>query len=112
MHDTQAQTAAGSTRSAINNGESTDRLPHARTIELRGHIIDSHILSQVMDLVMDREAEFYIEQFDIGRHKYDPSYARIALHADTAEALDELVGAVLSFGGQVVESEERDARTV
>ncbi len=88
------------------------RPPYARTVELHGHIIDSHILSQVMDLVMDRDAEFYIEQFDIGRHKYDPSYARIALHADTPEALDELLEAALSLGGQLVESEERDARTV
>ncbi len=30
------------------------RPPYARTVELHGHIIDSHILSQVMDLVMDR----------------------------------------------------------
>ena len=32
------------------------RPPYARTVELHGHIIDSHILSQVMDLVRDRGA--------------------------------------------------------
>ena len=68
MHDTQAQTTPSSTRSAIANGETTARLPYARTIELRGHIIDSHILSQVMDLVMDHNAEFYIE---LSRHLLD-----------------------------------------
>lgn len=92
--------------------QAAGRLPHARTIELRGHIIDSHVLSQVMDLVMDYNAEFYIEQFDVGRHKYDPSYARLSLHAATPEALDDLVEAVGRLGAQLLESEERDARTV
>src|SRR3954447_1480292 len=111
MHDAQAQTTAGSTRSAINNGESTDRLPHARTIELRGHIIDSHILSQVMDLVMDHNAEFYIEQFEVGRNKFDPSYCRLALHAATPEALDDLLESVNRLGAQGLEAEETDARS-
>src|SRR5439155_20763757 len=82
------------------------RPPHARTIELRGHIIDSHVLSQVMDLVMDYNAEFYVEQFDVGRHKFDRSYARLALYAATPQALDDLVEAVGRLGAQLLESEE------
>ncbi len=84
-------------------------LPHARTIELKGHIVDSHILSQVMDVVMDRDAEFYVEQMRIGRHKFDPSYARIAIHAATPKALDELLEFVGKLGAQMLE--EGDART-
>lgn len=94
-----------------NGGNSAPRLPHARTIELRGHIIDSHILSQVMDLVMDRNAEFYIEQFDVGRNKFDPSYCRIALHAATPAALDDLMESVNRLGAQGLEAEETDARS-
>src|SRR3954453_23477412 len=111
MHGTQAQTTAGGTRSAIANGETAARLPHARTIELRGHIIDSHILSQVMDLVMDHNAEFYIEQFEVGRNKFDPSYCRLALHAATPEALDDLLESVNRLGAQGLEAEETDARS-
>src|SRR5919112_6132457 len=89
----------------------TTRLPYARTIELRGHIIDSHILSQVMDLVMDHNAEFYIEQFEVGRNKFDPSYCRLALHAATPEALDDLLESVNRLGAQGLEAEETDARS-
>lgn len=88
-----------------------ERLPYAQTIELRGHIIDSHVLSQVMDLVMDYNAEFYIDEFDVGRNKFDPSYARLALCAATPEALDDLVEAVGRLGAQQPESQERDAVT-
>lgn len=111
MHDTQSGTTKSGTRSAIDNGETAERLPHARTIELRGHIIDSHILSQVMDLVMDHNAEFYIEQFEVGRHKFDPSYCRLALHAATPEALDDLLESVNRLGAQGLEAEETDARS-
>ncbi|MBA2363971.1 MAG: TIGR00300 family protein [Chloroflexia bacterium] len=93
-------------------GVATARLPHARTIELRGHIIDSHILAQVMDLVMDYNAEFYIERFDVGRNKFDPSYVRLALHAATLEARDELMEAVGKLGAQLVDAEEVDVRAV
>lgn len=86
-------------------------LPFSRTIELRGHIIDSHILSQVMDVVMDHSAEFYIEQFEIGRHKYDPSFCRLVLSAATSEALADLLESVNRLGAQEIASEERDARS-
>lgn len=110
MHDTQGSTAAHDRRHV--SGDDTPRLPHARTVELRGHIIDSHILSQVMDLVMDRNAEFYIEQFDVGRNKFDPSYCRIAIHAATPDALDEMMEAVNRLGAQGLEAEEIDASSV
>lgn len=88
------------------------RLPYARTIELRGHIIDSHILAQVMDLVMDYNAEFYIERFDVGRNKFDPSYVRLALHAASPQARDELLEAVGKLGAQFLATDEGDARAV
>lgn len=109
MHETRAQASRRDGRTAA--GEGAPRLPHARTVELRGHIIDSHILSQVMDLVMDRNAEFYIEQFDVGRNKFDPSYCRIAIHAATPDALDEMLEAVNRLGAQGLEAEETDARS-
>ena len=89
-------------------GNGQPQLPYTRTIELRGHIIDSHILSQVMDLVMDHNAEFYIEQFDIGRHRLDPSYARLALYAATPEALGDLLEVVNKLGAQGLERDEAD----
>ncbi len=92
------------------HGDDAPRLPHARTVVLRGHIIDSHILSQVMDLVMDYNAEFYIEQFEVGKNKFDPSYCRLALHAATPEALGDLLEAVNRLGAQGLVADEIDAR--
>src|ERR1700682_4115211 len=56
-------------------------------VELRGHIIDSYALPQIMDEVMDRGGEFVIEEISVGRRKDEPSYARIQISAPDAEQL-------------------------
>src|SRR5437763_8628818 len=77
------------------------------TIELRGHIIDSLVLPQIMDEVMDRGGEFVIQQIDVGRRKNEPSYARIQITAPTSELLELLldraqrIGATLDVVDQV-----------
>src|ERR671930_2795108 len=79
----------------------------SETIELRGHIIDSLVLPQIMAEVMDRGGEVVIQQIDVGRRKDEPSYARIQISAPTAELLDLLldraqrIGAILEVVDQV-----------
>ncbi len=49
-----------------------------RRIELRGHILDSGIFNRVLGILTDHErAAYVIEEFDSGRTKADPSYARL-----------------------------------
>ena len=63
-----------------------------RRIELRGHILDSGIFNRVLGVLTDHErAAYVIEEFDSGRTKVDPSYARLAIEADDAAYLDDLI---------------------
>lgn len=77
------------------------RLPHTQVIELEGHIIDSMILPQIMDEVMDQGGNFTIEEFRVGRHKNEPSYARIELEAGSIEVLELLVEHARRLGATV-----------
>ena len=63
----------------------------SETVELRGHIIDSYALPQLMDDVMDRGGDYVIQQIEVGRRKDEPSYARIQISAPTRELLALLV---------------------
>jgi hypothetical protein len=72
--------------------------PFAETIELRGHIIDSRVLPQIMEEVMDRGGEFIIEHIDVGRRKDEPSYARIQISAPTQELLEVLLDRAQRIG--------------
>lgn len=72
--------------------------PYSQVIELHGHIIDSYILPTIMDEVMDRGGEFYVQAIEVGRRKEEPSYARIEISAPTPELLTILVDRAQRLG--------------
>src|SRR6202011_4664238 len=81
-----------------------------RRIELRGHILDSGIFNRVLGVLTDHErAAYVIEEFDSGRTKVDPSYARLAIEAGDPDYLDELIDKLREQGAEVME--EGDAET-
>ncbi len=71
---------------------------HKARLVLTGHIIDSMILPQVMDLVMDLGGNFTIEELRVGQHKTDTSYCRMEVVASTAEQLDKIVKGARALG--------------
>src|ERR687885_1030302 len=78
----------------------------SETIELRGHIIDSLVLPQIMDEVMDRGGEFLVQQIDVGRRKDEPSYARIQITAPTAELLEVMLDRAQRLGATSLRTEQ------
>src|SRR6266853_6339090 len=71
---------------------------HKARLVLTGHIIDSMILPQVMDLIMDIGGNFTIEELRVGQHKTDTSYCRMEVVASTAEQLDRIVKGARALG--------------
>jgi lysine-ketoglutarate reductase/saccharopine dehydrogenase-like protein (TIGR00300 family) len=82
---------------------------HAALLVLEGHIIDSLMLPQLLDLVMDRGGAFDIQELRVGQHKTDSSICRIEVTACDAEALDDIVRRARALGAQV--ASEEPART-
>jgi lysine-ketoglutarate reductase/saccharopine dehydrogenase-like protein (TIGR00300 family) len=71
---------------------------HTARLMLTGHIIDSMILPQVMDMVMDLGGNFTIEELKVGQHKTDPSLCRMEVYASSAELLDQIVRRARALG--------------
>src|SRR5437773_5020308 len=71
---------------------------HSARLVLKGHIIDSMMLPQIMDLVMDMGGNFTIEELNVGQHKTDTSLCRMEVYADTAEQLDRIVQRARALG--------------
>ncbi|MBV0925057.1 TIGR00300 family protein [Halomicroarcula limicola] len=63
----------------------------SREVELSGHIIDSGMMQTCFGIVMDMGGSFSVEEFDIGRHKEDESYARLLVEADDPEHLQSII---------------------
>jgi len=75
-------------------------------VELRGHIIDSYALPQIMDEVMDRGGEFVIQDIQVGRRKDEPSYARIQISAHNRELLELLLNRAQRIGAMPEDVEQ------
>lgn len=72
-------------------------------IELKGHIIDSGIMMQLMDRVMDLGGNFEILVFEVGKKKTDTSYARLRIAASGKEKLKAILSEVHRLGARPVE---------
>ena len=86
------------------NGEATGEVRGAvgEEIEVRGHIIDSLLLPKILDRILQMGGTFEIRECRIGARRVDPSHARIAVFADSPEALDEILGDLVEHGAAPV----------
>jgi len=67
-------------------------------VRVTGHLIDSGIMSAIMDAVVALDAEFEILEFDVGRTNADPSSAVLRVRAQDRESLDQILRAVQEQG--------------
>lgn len=70
-------------------------------IELQGHIIDSGIMTQIFDRIMDMGGNFEILVFDVGKKKTDPSYARLKIVAQDKDKLRAILSEVHRLGARL-----------
>src|SRR5262245_65724413 len=61
------------------------------TVEITGHLMDSGILSLVLDDIREYGGDFVIQKLDAGRGRDDPSYARIDVSAEDDETMSPLL---------------------
>ncbi|MGH3666578.1 MAG: TIGR00300 family protein [Egibacteraceae bacterium] len=74
-----------------------------QVVELRGHILDSGLLGQVLDEIRSRDADYEIARFDVGKRHGDPSYLAIVVRSGSADALAGLVAQLQAFGANPAE---------
>ena len=60
----------------------------SQLIEVEGHLIDSMILTKILDAIMDLQGSFEILEFNVGKRKEDQSYARIEVYGENQKHLD------------------------
>jgi len=75
-------------------------------VRIEGHLIDSLMVPQIMDDVMDLEGEFEILSFDVGRTKTAISTAVFRIYGRDRAHLEELLTAVQEHGAVAVSPED------
>jgi lysine-ketoglutarate reductase/saccharopine dehydrogenase-like protein (TIGR00300 family) len=77
------------------------------TVEARGHLIDSGLLSAIFDKIIEHRAAYEILKFDIGRTNDDVSSIEMRITAGDQAVLDDLLQQLTTFGCHAVR--ERNA---
>ncbi len=87
-------------------------MPIQEVVEAEGHLIDSHIMENIFDKVVEHHGRFEVEQFRIGRTNSDASYLRLKVEAPDEGSLQRLLNDLLELGCSPAESGDAVLREV
>jgi lysine-ketoglutarate reductase/saccharopine dehydrogenase-like protein (TIGR00300 family) len=76
---------------------------HYEDVRVEGHLIDSLIMSKIMDDIVELGGEFETIEFEVGRTNEDRSHAVIRVIGHDAEHLDRIMTAVQDHGAVPVD---------
>ena len=86
-------------------------MPHGpyEDVRVTGHLIDSGIMSRIMDDIVALDGEFETLSFEVGRTNEDPSEALLRIKGRDEAHLDHILGVIGQHGAEPVDAS--DART-
>jgi lysine-ketoglutarate reductase/saccharopine dehydrogenase-like protein (TIGR00300 family) len=67
-------------------------------VEAQGHLIDSHVMEQIFDQVVEFGGRFEVEEFRVGRTNSDASYLRLKVEANERAVMERLLQQLLGLG--------------
>jgi lysine-ketoglutarate reductase/saccharopine dehydrogenase-like protein (TIGR00300 family) len=70
----------------------------SRRFLAEGHLIDSGLLTRMLNIVVDLGADYEIDSFVMGKIRTDTSHLELTVSCDSAELLDSLTGLLVNQG--------------
>lgn len=87
-------------------------MPFQEVVEAEGHLIDSHIMENIFDKVVEYHGRFEVQEFRIGRTNVEGSHLRMLVETPDPPSLDRLLESLLELGCAPVNSGGAELRTV
>lgn len=84
----------------------TESRPLQEVVEAEGHLIDSHIMEQIFDTVIEYHGRFEVEHFHIGRTNADPSRLRLRVEAPDRPSFEKMLSQLHALGCAPVEEQD------
>ncbi|HEY7338284.1 MAG TPA: TIGR00300 family protein [Bryobacteraceae bacterium] len=81
-------------------------------VEAEGHLIDSHLMEQIFDTVVEYDGQFEVQEFRIGRTNAEPSYLRLRVQTEQPSDMDQLLGQLLGLGCTPVDTGDAELAVV
>jgi lysine-ketoglutarate reductase/saccharopine dehydrogenase-like protein (TIGR00300 family) len=75
-------------------------------VEATGHLIDSGIMSRILDRIIEGKCSFKIEKFIVGKTNNDESFARIKIQSSSVESLKQTLDVLVTLGCYLAKEED------
>ncbi|SPF52328.1 conserved hypothetical protein [Candidatus Sulfopaludibacter sp. SbA4] len=87
-------------------------MPFQEVVEAQGHLIDSHIMENIFDTVVEYNGRFEVQQFHVGRTNSEPSHLRLRVETPDNDTLQRLLATLLELGCAPVDTGDAALREV
>ncbi|HLH43707.1 MAG TPA: TIGR00300 family protein [Bryobacteraceae bacterium] len=81
-------------------------------VEAEGHLIDSHVMEQIFDTVVQYDGQFEVQEFRIGRTNAEPSHLRLRVSTPLPGDMEQLLSRLLELGCTPVETGDAELALV
>ncbi|MEM6446062.1 MAG: TIGR00300 family protein [Cyanobacteria bacterium P01_D01_bin.123] len=81
----------------------------SRSVKMEGHLIDSNVLSDALDLIGERGGSFQIANFNLGEKRQSTSSVDLQVCAPNETVLDDILSALIDLGAGLPEQAECEA---
>ncbi len=82
----------------------------SRTIRLEGHLLDSGLINQALDLVVESGGSFKVLNFNLGEQRQSTSAAEVKVSAPSHEVMEGILSQLIDLGAVDLPQDERDAK--
>ncbi len=82
----------------------------SRMIRLEGHLLDSGVINQALDLIVDGGGSFQVMNFTLGEQRQSTSAAEVKVSAPSHEVMEEIISELIDLGAVDLPQDERDAK--
>ena len=79
-------------------------------VEAQGHLVDSHIMEEIFDTVVEFGGRFEVEHFSIGRTNSDASRLRLRVESQSEEQLEKMLAQLIGLGCALADSGEAELK--
>ena len=81
----------------------------SRTIRMEGHLLDSGLINQALDLIVEGGGSFKVLNFNLGEQRQSTSLAEVKVSAPSHEVMEEIMSQLIDIGAVVPTEDLQDA---
>jgi len=81
-------------------------------VEAEGHLIDSHLMEQIFDTVVEYDGQFEVQEFRIGRTNAEASHLRLRVSTEQPDDMEQLLSRLLELGCTPVDTGDAELAVV